>query len=115
MSPYYQQAHHWVDVYFIFRTMQFRFPYQYLKDISDQHAAKWIAFANGEEPWKKFEEKDGSIIMIADDREGWVEKTLPEYEKMSSVEFSRLDVLWEAWQDKKGEKWSPFDLAALKK
>jgi carboxylesterase type B len=102
-SPYYQQAHHWVDVYFLFRTMQFRFPYQYLKDISDKHAALWIGFANGEKPWGKYEGSKESVIIVADEREGWVEKTLPEYEKLSGVRFGRLDTLWEAWSAKEGQ------------
>jgi hypothetical protein len=48
--------------------------------------------------------------MVADDREGWVEKTLPEYEQMSSVKFSRLDALYEAWGVKKGLLWQPLKL-----
>lgn len=113
-APFYQQPHHWVDVYFIFRTLQFRYPYHYLKDISDKHAQLWINFACGEEPWKPFEDGQEGVIMVADEREGWVEKTRPEYEKMSGVAWGRLDVLWDAWREKKGEAWLPLDIAALK-
>lgn len=112
-APFYQQPHHWVDVYFIFRTMQFRYPYQYLKDISDKHAALWIDFASGGKPWKQFD--DEGVIIVADEREGWVEKSLSQYEKMSGVAFGRLDELWDAWKEKQGEAWSPVNLAALKK
>jgi hypothetical protein len=99
----------------MFRTAQFRFPYQYLKDISDKHAALWIGFANGEKPWSEYGEKDEGIIMLADEREGWVEKTLLEYEKISRVGFSRLDILWDAWSAKKGQQWLPLDMVALMK
>jgi hypothetical protein len=113
-APFFQQAHHWVDVYFLFRSMQFRFPHQYLKDISDKHAALWIAFVNGEKPWSEFGDRDEGVIMVADEQEGWVEKTLPEYDIMSRVEWSRLERLYEAWDEKKGERWRPLDLIALK-
>lgn len=93
--------------------MQFRYPYQYLKDISDKHAALWIDFASGGKPWKQFD--DEGVIIVADEREGWVEKSLSQYEKMSGVAFGRLDELWDAWKEKQGEAWSPVNLAALKK
>ncbi|KAH7411776.1 Carboxylesterase [Phaeosphaeria sp. MPI-PUGE-AT-0046c] len=113
-SPFYQQPHHWVDVYFIFRTLQFRYPYEYLKDISDRHAALWLDFASGGKPWKRFESGGEEIMVIADEREGWVEKNTSEYEKMSGVAFGRLDELWDAWKEKRGEAWLPLDLVALK-
>jgi hypothetical protein len=112
-ATFYQQSHHWVDVYFVFRALQFRYPYQYLKDVSDKHAELWIAFANGEAPWSAAGDRDGGVVMVADEREGWVEKTLPEYERMSRVKWSRLDELWEAWGEKKGEQWMPLDMVAL--
>ncbi|KAH8716984.1 Alpha/Beta hydrolase protein [Phaeosphaeriaceae sp. PMI808] len=95
-ATYYQQSHHWVDIYFIFRAMQFRMPFQYLKDISDKHAAMWIGFANGHKPWSEFKHQGGTI-MVADEREGWVEKKMSEYEKMSRLPWARLDTLWQAW------------------
>ncbi|KAF2826387.1 alpha/beta-hydrolase [Ophiobolus disseminans] len=110
-APFYQQAHHWADVYFLFRAMQFRFPHQWLKDVSDRHAELWINFACGEKPWSEY--KHG-VVMVADEREGWVEKTMEEYETMSRVKWDRLDSLWQAWSEKKGAKWVPFDMAALK-
>jgi hypothetical protein len=110
-APFYQQSHHWVDVYFVFRTMQFRFPHQYLKDLSDKHAELWINFASGKQPWSPY--GDG-VVMVADEREGWVEKSLEEYQRMSGTEFGRLDKLWEVWQEKRGELWLPLDMVALK-
>jgi hypothetical protein len=114
-APMYQQAHHWVDVYFVFRAMQFRFPYQYLKDLSDKHAQLWIEFANGKAPWKEYSSKKQgeAIVMVADERDGWVERTEKEHAKISGVEFERLDTLWETWGEKKGETWKPLDMVAL--
>jgi hypothetical protein len=39
--------------------------------MSDQHAGMWISFANGKKPWEEFEDTpgDGSVIMLADERE----------------------------------------------
>ncbi|KAF2033437.1 alpha/beta-hydrolase [Setomelanomma holmii] len=118
-APFYQQAHHWVDVYFVFRALQFRYPYEYLKDLSDTHAELWIRFACGEEPWSRYNasgnEVDGErVIMVADEREGWVEKTMREYEEMSKVEWKVLDELWEAWEEKKGAEWFPLNMVSLK-
>ncbi|EAT90799.2 carboxylic ester hydrolase [Parastagonospora nodorum] len=113
-APFYQQAHHWGDVYFIFRTMQFRFPYKHLKRISDKHAELWINFANGEAPWNAFGDWHGGVIMVADERDGWAHRMMGQHEDMSGVEFARLDSLWEAWGEKKGEMWLPLDMVALK-
>jgi hypothetical protein len=100
--------------------MQFRYPYQYLKDLSDKHAELWVRFAYGEEPWSRYngtgnEVGNGEgVIMLADEREGWVEKSMSEYEKMSRVEWSTLEELLEAWAEKKGEEWFPMNMVALK-
>ncbi|KAF7455374.1 PnbA Carboxylesterase type B [Pyrenophora tritici-repentis] len=53
-SPLYQQPHHWVDVYFVFKTFQFRYPSQRFKQISTQHSQHWIGFANGRAPWSEY-------------------------------------------------------------
>jgi hypothetical protein len=102
-------------VYFIFRTMQFRFPYQYLKDLSDKHAQLWIEFANGKAPWKAYQNDGDATVMVADERDGWVERTYLEHDKLSPVKFERLDMLLEAWSEKKGQSWLPLNTAALKR
>lgn len=112
-APFYQQAHHWVDVYFVFRAMRFRFPHQWLKDLSDRHAELWIKFACGEVPWTAYKPSSEGVVMVADEREGWIEKTMAEYEKMSRVEWKRLDSLWEAWSERNGKEWMPMDVTAL--
>jgi hypothetical protein len=52
--------------------------------------------------------------MVADEREGWVQKTMREYEEMSRVDWGRLDKMWEAWGEKKGAAWVPLDVARVK-
>jgi hypothetical protein len=52
--------------------------------------------------------------MVADEREGWAQKTIEQYEEMSGVGSARLDKLWEAWQEKKGEMRLPLDVETLK-
>lgn len=94
--------------------MQFRFPYKHLQNISDKHAELWVNFANGEEPWNAFGDWHGVVIMVADDKDGWAHKTMDEYENVNGIEFARLDSLWEAWGEKKGEIWLPLDMVALK-
>ncbi|KAF3052390.1 hypothetical protein E8E11_011442 [Didymella keratinophila] len=78
----YGQPHHWVDVYFVFKAHQFRFPSERLKSISTRHARLWIDFANGKKPWKEYKYDDGreAVIMLADEREGWVERTVGQVE-----------------------------------
>lgn len=111
-GPFYQQTHHWVDVYFVFRTLQFRYPYQYLKNISDKHAEQWITFANGKAPWSAYKDEE-KIVMVADERDGWVERTQEEHEKLSTTDFSRLKKLWDIWGERKGERFLPLDMTTV--
>lgn len=122
-APFYQQPHHWVDVYFVFRTLQFRYPHEYLKLISDRHAQFWIDFAHGKAPWTAYTYGNGEnfssesrnpVIMVADDRDGWIERTQEEHEKISTTSFKRLEDLWHIWSEKAGERFLPLDLASLK-
>ncbi|KAF2878484.1 Alpha/Beta hydrolase protein [Massariosphaeria phaeospora] len=108
-SPLYQTTHHWVDVYFVFKTMQFRYPLQKLKDISTRHAQLWNTVTVGEEPWSRYQIKEGhegkEIIMVADDRDGWVERSMADDEKMNERNWKRREVLWESWKDYWQGKW----------
>ncbi|PVH95755.1 alpha/beta-hydrolase [Periconia macrospinosa] len=71
--PLYQLSHHWVDIYFVFKTFHFRYPSQRLKDLSTRHAQLWVEFANGEAPWRAYDGGEG-VVMVADERDGWVER-----------------------------------------
>jgi carboxylesterase type B len=112
----YQQPHHWVDVYFVFKAHQFRFPSQRLKDVSTKHAQLWIDFANGKKPWAEYvyNEKGNAVVMFADEREGWVEKSVGDAEKELEWGYRRCEELVGSWEGMKGEDWAPLDLECLR-
>ncbi|KAF2660803.1 alpha/beta-hydrolase [Lophiostoma macrostomum CBS 122681] len=105
----YNLPHHWVDVYFIFKTFQFRYPRQKLKDISTQHAQLWLDFANGKAggPWSEYRYGDGAdaVIIVADEREGWVERTVAQDEELRELGLKRVEQLWDAWLPSVGQKY----------
>ncbi|KAF2016349.1 alpha/beta-hydrolase [Aaosphaeria arxii CBS 175.79] len=111
----YQQAHHWVDVYFVFRSFLFRYPTQRLKNISNRHAQLWIEFANGKEPWTqyKYNGNTDEVIMVADERDEWSEKTVKAYEAVAEVRFERLEALTDSWKDERGKRFLPFRIEPL--
>jgi hypothetical protein len=115
-SPFYQQAHHWVDKYFVFMTLKFRYPFQRLKDIATRHAQLWIDFTNGKKPWTdyKYTGNGDEVIMVADDRQGWIERTVAEHERIMETSWKRCDALVESWQNKKDGSFRPLDIAFLK-
>jgi hypothetical protein len=114
-SPFYQQAHHWVDKYFLFKTLQFRYPTQNLKDISTRHAQLWIDFANGKAPWQEYHYTGSGdeMIMVADERDGWVERTVADHEKITETSWKTCEALIASWQDHKGRAFSPVDIEPL--
>lgn len=110
----YQQPHHWVDVYFVFKTLQFRYPLQRLKDISTRHAQLWCQFANGQQPWTEYRGSDeDAVIMVADDREGWVEKTVTDYERVMETSWKRCEALIKSWESQRGRAFSPLAISAF--
>ncbi|KAF1851559.1 alpha/beta-hydrolase [Cucurbitaria berberidis CBS 394.84] len=112
----YQQAHHWVDMYYVFKTFQFRYPTQKLKDISTQHARLWIDFANGKMPWReyKYTGNGDEKIIVADERDSWVERTVAEEEKILGTTWRRCEALVASWKNKMGQSFVPLDIAPLK-
>ncbi|KAF1942467.1 alpha/beta-hydrolase, partial [Clathrospora elynae] len=115
-SPLYQQPHHWVDIYSVFKTFQFRYPTQRLKAISTQHACLWLDFANGKTPWKeyKYSGTGDEFIMVADERGGWVERTVGENEKIMETTWRRCDALVASWKSERGIWFSPLEIGPLK-
>ncbi|KAG9185962.1 hypothetical protein G6011_02518 [Alternaria panax] len=115
-SPLWQRAHHWVDVYFAFKTFQFRYPTQRLKDISTQHAQNWIGFANGNTPWKeyKYTGNGDEVVMVADERDGWVERTVCQHEKLVDNTWRRCEALYQSWDIMRGKEFSPFGIDPMK-
>ncbi|RMZ69657.1 Carboxylesterase type B [Pyrenophora seminiperda CCB06] len=116
-SLLYQQPHHWVDVYFVFKTFQFRYPYQRLKNISTQHSQHWISFANGRRPWSeyKYTGKGDEVVAVADDQEGWLERKVKDHEKAMETSWTRCETLVESWESKRGKAFSPFSLLQVQK
>jgi hypothetical protein len=100
----------------VFKTFQFRYPTQRLKDISTQHAQTWIGFANGSTPWKeyKYTGNGDEVVMVADERDGWVERTVGEHEKLVDNTWRRCEALFESWDSMRGKEFSPFDIDPMK-
>lgn len=111
----YQLPHHWVDIYFVFKTFQFRYPTQKLKDISTQHAQLWVDFANSKQPWSKYKYtgRGDETIMVADEREGWVERSVKEDEKLHEESWKRLEELRESWKKMAGKHFSPLKMKPM--
>jgi carboxylesterase type B len=115
--PAYQTPHHWVDKYFVFKVHQFRYPSQRLKDISTKHAQLWIDFTNGKEPWSPYTDTgdDQKIIMVADERDGWVERNVKADEEISELSNKRVEELWDSWSDQKGKRFLAMKIEPLMK
>jgi hypothetical protein len=115
-SPFYQQPHHWVDIYFVFKTFQFRYPTQRLKDISTKHAQLWIDFVNGKTLWKEYKdtEEGDEMVMVVNEREGWVERTIKKHESIMETSWKRCKALVQSWEAKKGVSFTPLDIEPLR-
>jgi hypothetical protein len=111
----YQLPHHWVDKYFVFKTLQFRYPSQRLRDISTKHAQLWIDVAHGKAPWTeyKYTGNGDEITMVADEREGWVERTVAENERIMDITPKRFEALLTSWEDFKGKSFAPMEIDPL--
>ncbi|KAF2845240.1 alpha/beta-hydrolase [Plenodomus tracheiphilus IPT5] len=116
-SPFYQQPHHWVDIYFVFKTYQFRYPAQRLVDISTRHAQFWINITNGATPWTeyKYTGLGNEVIMVADENSGWTEQTVAENEAVSETTWKRCEQLWDSWDDKRGTSFQPMKTKAFER
>lgn len=106
----YQQPHHWVDKYFVFKAHQFRYPSQRLKNISTHHAQLWIDFTNGKRPWTeyKYTGRGDETIMVTDEREGWVERSVAEYERIMELSWKRVESVAKMWGKEKGRSFNPI-------
>ena len=88
----------------MFRAHQGRYPGdgtgERLVKISDEHARFWTGFANGEVPWTLYKQGEGEdIIMMVDEREGWVEKTAQQIERDLGWGYGRCEGLIKAWEE----------------
>ena len=114
-NPFYQQPHHWVDIYFVFKTFQFRFPSPRLKDISTRHTRLWIDIANGKAPWTeyKYTGQGDEIIVVADERDGWVSRSVERVERDLEWGWGRCEDLVESWKMMRGRQFNPLSLETL--
>jgi hypothetical protein len=112
----YQQLHHWVDKYLVFKSLQLRYPTQRLKNISTRHAQLWIDFANGKSPWQQYRYTGNGeeVVMVADERDGWIERSVAEHEKLTETSWETCEVLSASWESQKGKSFSPLDIEPLK-
>ena len=114
----YQQPHHWVDIYFVFKAHQFRFPSHRLKHISTRHSQLWVEFANGKEPWTAYKdaEEGKATLMVADERAGWVERSVVRVEEDLEWGYGRCEGLVESWREggMEGRRWDALGLECLR-
>src|SRR6187402_1544393 len=83
-------GHHFIDLLFLFMTLSERYPSDTYRSISTGFAKRWITFANGQPPWKRYTIKEQSIAVV-NLTQGWVTKTREEDQLKSkeSVEGQR--------------------------
>jgi len=103
-------------MYFLFKTLQFRYPTQRLKNISTRHAQLWNSFTNGNAPWSEYKYTDGKqeVIMVADEREEWVERKVADHERLAEWSWERCEALWKSWESQKGKDFKPMGIEPFK-
>jgi hypothetical protein len=52
--------------------------------------------------------------MVADERDGWVERTVAEHEKITELSWTRCEALVESWKEFRGAEFSPLEIDPLK-
>jgi carboxylesterase type B len=76
---------HAVEMLFLFNTLQERYPAHrdnfYARQATET-ARRWIAFANGKEPWERYHAEEGKTA-IFDDLVGWETRKREEDERIS--------------------------------
>ena len=103
-------GHHFLEILFIFLTFLDRYPTHrdnWAARQAKETASRWIAFANGNEPWDPYVSGsnmkiDDARIAICDDIRGWTVRTVKEDE-----EISRND----PWGERRYLAWETFDAA----
>ena len=85
--------------------------------ISDQHASYWIDFGNGNAPWTEYKHSGNGkeIIAVAELRDGWVERTVAEDERVTELSWKRVEKLYDAWSAAKGSQFRPLSIDPLLK
>lgn len=52
--------------------------------------------------------------MVADERDGWIEKPVAEHEKLMETSWKACEALVASWKDQMGKSFSPVDIKPLK-
>ncbi|MCJ1398584.1 hypothetical protein MMC11_001784 [Xylographa trunciseda] len=82
----YVVGHHFVDVLYLFMTLDLRYPTHrdnFYSRQATEMARKWIRFGNGLPPWPKgYDTIDGNIA-VCDDLRGWEVRTRKEDEEIT--------------------------------
>lgn len=94
----YQLSHHWVDDYYIFQLYQFRMPTRRDREVSTEHARRWIRFAWGGAPWEEAYTADVQHVAVADIRDGWTVRTRVQDERIAQRRYRELEVLEELFR-----------------
>ncbi|KAK6346786.1 hypothetical protein TWF696_006895 [Orbilia brochopaga] len=92
-------GHHFVEMLYQFLTFVERYP-RHRNDFYTRQAQgmarRWIAFANGHDPWDEYRRDDGYKIAICDDVNGWHVRT-----RQEDIERSRD----EQWGERRYRGW----------
>lgn len=92
-------GHHFIDLFFLFQTLQERYPSQKLRDLSQEFGKAWLRFGVGKEPWEEFKKGEGEEnIMVFNGVDGCSLRSRVEDERLSAVaeEGERRYKGWEA-------------------
>jgi hypothetical protein len=67
-------------------------------------------------PWReyKYTGNGDEIILVADERAGWLERTVVENENIMEATWKRCEGLVDSWNDQRGKAFSPMDIEPLK-
>lgn len=58
--------------------------------------------------------KGDEVVMLADEREGWVEKSVGEVEEELEWGYKRCEELVESWDGMRGRDWGALELECLR-
>jgi hypothetical protein len=124
-------GHHFIELLFLFQTLRDRYPSQKLRDISEEYGRRWIKFAVGRNPGRKYRLDGGEgegRIMVINGRSGFEIRSRREDEMEGErryvgwvvIEEIMRDLVYEGGVRKGGVKWKGgtddgiFRLAGLK-
>lgn len=52
--------------------------------------------------------------MVADEREGWIERSAAEYERIMELSWKRIEDVAETWEKEKGRTFNPMLIGPMK-